>query len=87
MQFTQRVKRGGTVWVDFESYYIQQKLRGQQVVLEVDATAREFLVYHRKKLIKQLPIRGLIDRPMAFQDYLELLCDEACQRRRWRGRR
>jgi hypothetical protein len=80
--FRRRVQANGSVKVDKRSYYVGKRLKGQQVVLQVDAEAREFRVLHQRQLIKSIPIKGLYDEVLEFEIYLKLICAEA--RSEWR---
>ncbi|HEX6290203.1 MAG TPA: integrase core domain-containing protein [Herpetosiphonaceae bacterium] len=86
---TRRVNANGTVSVAETPYYIRQTLRGQDVRLEIDAAAGEFVVYHQQQAIKRLPVRGLVGQRLAFSPWMEQLVQEARrdERRRWQDRR
>ena len=58
-------------------YYVRQSQRGQTILVWVDGNKRMLNVFADKTLIKSLPIKGLINHPMSFQSYLELICKEA----------
>ncbi len=58
--FSRKVGTDGGVDVDDEHYYIQQALAGQRVVLLVSAPDRSFAVWLEGRLIKSLPIKGLV---------------------------
>jgi hypothetical protein len=60
-----------------QTYYVQQSRRGQVVVIWVDGQKRTLNVYKDKVVIKTLPIKGLQNCTMRFQEYLELMCKEA----------
>ncbi|MBK8419313.1 integrase core domain-containing protein [Candidatus Villigracilis saccharophilus] len=60
-----------------QAYYVQKSRRGQVVVIWVDAQKRTLSVYKDKVVIKTLPIKGLQNCTMRFQEYLELMCKEA----------
>jgi hypothetical protein len=47
------------------------------VVIWVDGQKRALNVYKDKVVIKILPIKGLQNCTMKFQEYLELMCREA----------
>jgi hypothetical protein len=84
VQFTRKVRANGTVTVDNRCYYVQQKLRGHEVVLLVDAAERQFLVLHNARVVKHLPIKGLYNGQMFYPDYLEMMRKEAISQRRSR---
>jgi hypothetical protein len=82
------VKHNGAVLVDKRSYYISRKLRGHHVLLKVDAAQGQFIVYLEGKPLKQVAIQGLHNQPLAFEDYLKLICQEAISEwRRWQWTR
>ncbi len=82
-RFVRKVRSNGSVSVDRKSYYIQQKLRGQYVHLKVDADEQQFVVYHEKKNIKRLDIKGLYGGEMPFEDFIACMCKEAKREDRW----
>ena len=63
-------------------YYVQKALAGERVVLEVDADTGELVVWHRQVPIKRLELKGLRNRPLAFDDFVDQLRQEA--RLSWR---
>jgi len=67
----------GVVDVDDERYSIQQALAGQRVVLLVSAPDRSFEVWLEGRLIKSLPIKGLVGQEMTWQKYLALMTEQA----------
>ncbi len=75
--FARKVGTDGAVDVDDEHYYIQQALAGQQVVLFVNAPDRTFGVWLEGRVIKSLPIKGLVGREMAWQEYMALIKEQA----------
>lgn len=58
-------------------YYVQQKRRGQVVVIWVDGQKKTLHVFAGRTLIKSMPIKGLQNRLMNFPEYLDLMCKEA----------
>jgi hypothetical protein len=87
--YTRRVQAPGTVVVANHHYYVGQALRGQYVLLQIDAVAREFVVYHAQQPVKRLPIKGLVGQRVSFTRWVEQLSQEARrdERRRWAQRR
>jgi len=75
--YVRRVPVNGSVAVGEASYYIQRDLIGREVVLHVDATAREFVVMHAGHEIKRTPIKGLAQRILPFDDFVDLLARQA----------
>jgi hypothetical protein len=57
---------------------VKQQLRGQMVLIWLDGQKKQLNVYiSNKNLVKTLPIKGLQNRRMNFQEYLNLMCKEA----------
>lgn len=75
--FRRRVTASGTVQVALHDYYVRQKLRGQIVLLKVNAAARTLEVWWEGQLIKPLPIQGLYGKSLPLQDYFRLISQEA----------
>jgi hypothetical protein len=75
--FTRRVNAAGSVQVDKHKYYIGRAYHGRSVVLEVDATHKQFKVELAQKPLKTIPIKGLEHRQLSFDEYLEFICQQA----------
>jgi hypothetical protein len=75
--FTRKVDAHGCVQVDLQTYYINQKLSGQHVVLFVNAHSRTFEVYLSSQQIKQVLIKGLQGETMLFESYVDLMREQA----------
>ena len=75
--FRRRVSAAGVVAVDKYSYYIGQIYAKQPVILHLDAHEQVLHVSHQGKIVKQLPLQGLHHQILSFQDYLNLMVDEA----------
>ena len=75
--FRRRVGQNGMVNVGNHAYYIDYKLAGEKVGMQLDAQLRVFRVLHEGKPIKQLELQGLIGRPMDFQTFLHQMLIEA----------
>jgi len=85
--FQRRVELNGAVKVDKFRYYVQQKLRGQVVLLKVDAAQRTFEIFFQGRRIKQMAIQGLHHEMLSLQDYLRQICKEAVSEERRRLKR
>jgi integrase-like protein len=82
--FARRVLPNGTVEVARRSYYIQQALAGQSVVLVVNAPERVFEVLLGKERLKRLPIKGVVGQTLPFAQYVMRMREEArSEYRRW----
>ena len=80
--YARKVGPDGCVKLGGHRYYIQKDLAGKHVALEVDAPARELVVWHRKAAVKRLALKGLCQRLLAFDEYVDQLAEEA--RTEWR---
>ncbi len=91
--YKRRIQPNGSVQVGKQTYYIRQQLKGQRILLKVDAPARQFQVLLDGFAIKQVPIKGLYNGMMDFDAYFDLIRREAASewqqylRRRRYGRR
>jgi hypothetical protein len=65
------------------SYYVDLDRIGQYVDLCVDAHHQIFLIGHRQRLLKQVPIKGLQQASLPFEPFAALMCQQAlCEQRR-----
>jgi hypothetical protein len=69
--------RNGCFQLGNQTYYVQKKRHAQLVVIWVDGQKRTLNIHADQILIKSLPIKGLHNRSMDFQEYLDLMCKEA----------
>jgi len=75
--YTRRLGRDGCFQLGNQTYYVQQKLRGRFVTLWVDGQKRELGIFLAGTLIKQLPVKGLPNRRMAFEEFVDWMAKEA----------
>lgn len=75
--FRRRVSASGSVMVDKYAYYLGQAYAGQRVSLHLDAQERTLYVLHQGRRVKTLPLQGLYNGQLAFQDYLNRMLEEA----------
>ena len=75
--YKRKLDSTGSFQLGNQTYYVQQRRRGQMIIIWVDGKKRILNLFAEKVLIKSLPIKGLINRPMNFPDYLDLICKEA----------
>ena len=76
-RFVRKVRAGGSITIDKVPYYVSKTLAGQYVVVWVDAAHRELVVLHRHKEFKRMPIKGLRNGLMSFEDYLPWIAEQA----------
>lgn len=75
--YRRRVSSNGATQIGRHRYYISRQLRGQSVVLRVDAQEKRLVAFQDNKPVKQLPLKGLYNGLMLFEDYLLLIQAEA----------
>lgn len=77
-----QVNRQGFVKMDLRSYYVSSKLAGQPVTLRINAAERCLQVVHPPDFSRSLPLKGLQQRSLSYQDYVELMQREASTQQR-----
>lgn len=75
--FSRKVQQGARVSVDGYPYYVASALIGQVIVLRLDAGAREFVVVEHGGDGQRLPLKGLVQRLLSFEDYVAFMVEEA----------
>jgi len=75
-----RVNRQGFVKVDLYPYYISSKLAGKNVTLSIQAKEQNLLVVYPQEYSRSLPLKGLHQRALSYQEYVELMQREASTR-------
>ena len=60
-----------------DRYYIGKWYAGQQVLLRVDAPARQFEVWQSDHCLKRCPIRNLFHGELPLADYVDLMVKAA----------
>ncbi|GAC1431616.1 MAG: hypothetical protein NVSMB54_26690 [Ktedonobacteraceae bacterium] len=76
------VNRQGSIKVDLHAYYISSKLAGQQVTLRINASEQSLQVVHPQMKHRALSLKGLSQRCLSYQDYVELMQKEASTQQR-----
>lgn len=75
--YRRRVSGNGTIQVGRQRYYINRQLKGQSILLKVDAAQKRLVVFHDNKLVKHVDLKGLYNNRLLFEDYLPLIQPEA----------
>lgn len=75
--YTRKLGRDGCFQLGNQTYYVQKALRGRRVAIRVDGYQRELGIFLDGKVIKKLPIKGLQNRRMAFDEFVEFMAREA----------
>ena len=77
-----RVNRQGFVKVDFYPYSISSRLAGQSVTLAIQAKEQQLQVVYPQEYRRSLPLKGLHQRALPYQEYLALMQREASTQQR-----
>ena len=80
--FIRKVRPNGTVRVAEGSHYVDLDRIGQYVDLGVDAHQPIFVIRHRQRLLKQVPIKGLQKASLPFEQFAALMCQQALSEQR-----
>ncbi len=80
-----RVNRQGFVKVDLYPYYISSKLAGQVVTLSIHAKEQSLEVVYPQEYRRSLPLKGLQQRALSYQEYVECMQREASTQQRQTG--
>ena len=75
-----RVNRQGFVKVDLYPYSISSKLAGQSVTLSIQAKEQSLQVVYPQEYRRTLSLKGLHQRALPYQEYVELMQREASTR-------
>jgi hypothetical protein len=75
--FVRHVNASGGVKLDKYSYYVGLHLRGQYVVLQIDAPERSLKVEYQHEVIKTIPLKGLVGQILSLEDYVKHIRQEA----------
>jgi transposase InsO family protein len=78
------VNRHGSVSIDLKDYYVGQALVGQRVALHLSATTRSWLVIVGTQLLKSLPLKGLYEVALPFEQFVQLMMQQARAEQRLR---
>ena len=87
-----KVNRQGFVKVDLYPYYISNKLAGQKVTSTVHAKEQSLEMVYPQQYRRSFPLKGLQQRALPYQEYVELMQREASTQQRllsmgrWKGR-
>jgi len=75
--YVRKLGRDGCFQLGNQTYYVQQKLRGRSVTIWVNGQQRKLGVLLNGQVIKKLPVKGLQNRRMAFDDFVDYMAREA----------
>jgi hypothetical protein len=75
--FVRKVQSDASLTINHERYYVPRELAGQQVTCFINAPEKQFDIWQAGSRIKSVPIKGLFGRTMPFEEYVELMKQEA----------
>jgi len=78
------VDRHGTVNIDLKDYYVGQALAGQRVALHLSAKTRSWLVVAGSTILKTIPLKGLYQAALPFEQFVALMMQQARAEQRLR---
>ncbi len=80
-----KVDRHGMISLDLKRYYVSARLVGQRVVLHLDAKLRCVQVLHEQRVIRTVPLRGLVGQRLSFEQFLSHMLHQARAQARLRS--
>jgi transposase InsO family protein len=78
------VNRKGLVSIDLKDYYVGQALAGQRVALHLSAKTHAWLVIQGTTLRKSLPLKGVYGAALPFEQFVQLMMQQARAEQRLR---
>jgi len=76
-RYVRKVQQDTSVTVGTGRYYTKQALVGQYVTLRIDASDRTMVIEQEGAEVKRVPIAGTGRGRVRFEQFVELLCEEA----------
>lgn len=75
--FVRKVQSDASLTINHVRYYMPRELAGQQVACFINAPEKQFDIWQAGLRVKSVPIKGLYGRSVPFDEYVELLKQEA----------
>jgi hypothetical protein len=75
--FKRRLNPNGSFQLGNQTYYVSKKLHGHYATIQVDGQGRELTVSVNRQPVKQLAMKGLQNRMMAFAEFVDWMAKEA----------
>ena len=75
--FMRKVQSDASLTINHERYYVPRELAGQQVACFINAPEKQFDIWQAGLRVKSVPIKGLYGRTVPFDEYVELMKQEA----------
>lgn len=78
------VNRKGMVSIDLKDSSVGHALAGQRVALHLSAKTRSWLVIQGTTLLKTIPLKGLYEAALPFEQFVQLMMQQARSEQRLR---
>ena len=75
--FVRKVQSNGSVTINHEQYYVPRELASQEVLCFINAAEKQFEIWQPAGRIKSVAIKGLYGRVLPFEEYVEVMKQEA----------
>jgi hypothetical protein len=75
--FVRKVQSDASLTINHERYDVPRELAGQQITCFINAPEKQFDMWQAGSRIKSVPIKGLYGKTMSFDEYIELMKQEA----------
>jgi Integrase core domain len=75
--FVRKVQSNGSVTINHEQYYVPRELASQEVICFINAAEKQFEIWQPAGRIKSVAIKGLYGRVLPFEEYVEVMKQEA----------
>jgi hypothetical protein len=88
--FQRTANANGAIKLDLKHYGIGHQWRGRRVTVTINALEQQIHVYAEAQLIKTMPLRGVVGRMLASEEFVEHMAHQARAQQRlrnWQERR
>jgi hypothetical protein len=75
--FGRKVQSDASLTINLARYYVPRDLAGQQVACFINAPEKQFAIWQAGVRVRSVPIKGLSGRTVPFEEYVELMKQEA----------
>jgi transposase InsO family protein len=90
MHFERKVDQLGTIRLDLKRYGVGHRYVGQRVTAAIDAPSRSLHIYLDHHLLKTVPLKGMVGKTLAFEEFVTHMKQQARAEQRlrsWQDRR
>lgn len=88
--FQRAVDAKGSIKLDLKKYGLGKQWRGRRVTVTINALEHQMQIFADAELIKTLPLRGVVGRPLSYEEFVEHMSHQAraqLRLRTWQERR